>query len=155
MGVIVTVKVVTGILTYCTVYIQPRNREWITAVECISTVGWALLSMLIFASKVHISTWYITDLPSGWTIALSENRWTNNKLRYHQLTKIFDPYTYNYMVGCYRLLILDGYSSYITPEFDRYCLNYNIIPLCMPPHSSHILQPLDVGCFVTLKRSYS
>jgi hypothetical protein len=24
----------------------------------------------------------------------------------------------------------------------------------MPPYSSHLLQPLDVGCFSTLKRSY-
>lgn len=25
----------------------------------------------------------------------------------------------------------------------------------MPPHSSHILQPLDVGCFSPLKKAYS
>jgi hypothetical protein len=24
----------------------------------------------------------------------------------------------------------------------------------MPPHSSHLLQPLDVSCFAVLKRSY-
>ena len=24
----------------------------------------------------------------------------------------------------------------------------------MPPHSSHLLQPLDIGCFVVLKRAY-
>jgi hypothetical protein len=24
----------------------------------------------------------------------------------------------------------------------------------MPPHSSHLLQPLDVGCFAVTKRSY-
>jgi phage terminase large subunit-like protein len=56
MGVIVTAKVVTGILTHHTVHIQPGNRKWITAVECISAVGWALPSILIFAGKVHIST---------------------------------------------------------------------------------------------------
>jgi len=26
--------------------------------------------------------------------------------------------------------------------------------LCIPPHSSHLLQPLDVGCFSPLKRAY-
>ncbi|KAJ5129197.1 uncharacterized protein N7515_005236, partial [Penicillium bovifimosum] len=31
---------------------------------------------------------------------------------------------------------------------------HRIIPICMPPHSSHLLQPLDVGCFAVLKRSY-
>jgi DDE superfamily endonuclease len=25
----------------------------------------------------------------------------------------------------------------------------------MPPHSSHLLQPLDISCFTTLKWSYS
>ncbi|EUC26893.1 hypothetical protein COCCADRAFT_113101, partial [Bipolaris zeicola 26-R-13] len=29
------------------------------------------------------------------------------------------------------------------------------ITLCMLPHSFHILQPLDVGCFAPLKREYS
>ena len=144
-----------GILTHYTIYIQPRNREWITAVKYIFAVKQALPSILIFAGKVHISTQYTTDLPSKWTIALSKNGWTNDKLRYHQLTEIFNPYTHNHTVGCYRLLILDGHSSHITPEFDRYCLNYNIIPLYIPPHSSHLLQPLDVGCFTTLKQLYS
>ena len=56
MGVIATVKVITGILMYHTIHIQPGNREWITTVKYISTVGWALSSMLIFASKIHLST---------------------------------------------------------------------------------------------------
>ena len=56
--------------------------------------------------------------------------------------------------GIYRLLILDGHSSHATPEFDRYCTTNKIITLCMPPHTSHLLQPLDVSCFAPLKRSY-
>ena len=39
-------------------------------------------------------------------------------------------------------------------EFDVYCKANNIAPLCMPAHSSHLLQPLDVGCFGPLKRAY-
>jgi hypothetical protein len=34
------------------------------------------------------------------------------------------------------------------------CVDNNIIAICMPPHSSHLLQPLDVGCFGPLKRAY-
>jgi hypothetical protein len=33
-------------------------------------------------------------------------------------------------------------------------MEHSIIVLCMPAHSSHLLQPLDVGCFAVLKRSY-
>ncbi|KAL1983171.1 hypothetical protein VTN96DRAFT_421 [Rasamsonia emersonii] len=54
----------------------------------------------------------------------------------------------------YRLLVLDGHRSHLTPQFDRICAQNNIIPICMPPHSSHLLQPLDVSCFAVLKRAY-
>ena len=31
----------------------------------------------------------------------------------------------------------------------------NIIPIYMPAYLSHLLQPLDIGCFRVLKRAYS
>ena len=30
-----------------------------------------------------------------------------------------------------------------------------MIPIYIPAHSSHLLQPLNIGCFAVLKRSYS
>ncbi len=58
------------------------------------------------------------------------------------------------MVGAFQLLILDGHESHHSMECEKYCQDHNIITLCMPAHSSHILQPLDVGCFAALKRAY-
>jgi hypothetical protein len=52
------------------------------------------------------------------------------------------------------LLILDGHSSHLTPEFNTFCKENAIIYLCMPLYTSHLLQPLDVGVFRPLKRSY-
>ncbi|KAK4126700.1 hypothetical protein N657DRAFT_640562, partial [Parathielavia appendiculata] len=42
----------------------------------------------------------------------------------------------------------------MTPEFDKFCKENSILIECMPPHSSHLHQPLDVGCFSVLKRVY-
>ena len=70
------------------------------------------------------------------------------------LQTVFNEHTKARTVGQYRLLILDGHGSHATPEFDRYCLDNAIITLCMPSHSSHLLQSLDVGCFSPLKRAY-
>lgn len=55
-------------------------------------------------------------------------------------------------VGRYRLLVLDGHGSHLTPQFHKAC--NDIIAICVPPHSSHLLQPLDVGCFGPLTRAY-
>jgi hypothetical protein len=49
---------------------------------------------------------------------------------------------------------LDGHGSHTTPEFDTFCTENRTITLCIPPHTSHIVQPLDVGCFGGLKTAY-
>jgi hypothetical protein len=67
---------------------------------------------------------------------------------------VFEKHTAHRTKGVYRLLILDGHSSHVAPEFDLFCKEHSIITLCMPPHSSHLLQPCDVGCFAILKRLY-
>lgn len=52
------------------------------------------------------------------------------------------------------MLVLDGHESHESVEFQEYCKSHNIITLGLPPHSSHLTQPLDVGCFSVLKRMY-
>jgi len=52
------------------------------------------------------------------------------------------------------LLILNGHKSHVLIPFIEYCEAYKIVPLCLPPHSTHILQPLDVGIFGPLSRAY-
>ena len=52
------------------------------------------------------------------------------------------------------MLVLDGHESHISAEFEDYCKENNIITLCLPSHSSHLIQPLDVGCFSVLKKRY-
>ena len=51
-------------------------------------------------------------------------------------------------------MVLDSYRSHLTPEFDRIYKENNIIAICIPTYTSHLLQPLDVGCFSVLKRLY-
>jgi hypothetical protein len=69
--------------------------------------------------------------------------------------KHFDVHTKTRKVGVYRLLILNGHKSHLNQGFMDYCLKHKILTLCMPPHSSHVLQLLDVVCFLLLKRKYS
>jgi hypothetical protein len=53
-----------------------------------------------------------------------------------------------------RLLTLDDHGSHDLLKFQQYCKENKIITLCMPRHSSHILQPLDVGYFSPMKTAY-
>jgi hypothetical protein len=99
------------------------------------------------------SSFYYLTLPHDWVIAVSENGWTTNALGLEWL-KHFNVHTKRRTVGSYCLLIIDGHKSHDSLKFQHYCKENKIITLCVPPHSSHLLQPLDVGCFSPLKKAY-
>ena len=54
----------------------------------------------------------------------------------------------------YRLLLFDGHSSHVNPRFLDYYVENKIIPYCLPPHTTHRLQPLDVLIFGPYKHYY-
>ena len=123
-----------------------------TAVECIGG-GVALPPYIILKAKVFIEKWF-TYLQNGWRVNVSANGWTTDEIGVDWLQTCFIPETKGRRQGRWLLLILDGHGSHLTPQFDHLCFNNDIVPICMPAHSSHILQPLDVGCFAPLKRAY-
>jgi hypothetical protein len=135
--------------------VQPCNRECVTVIAAINAAGWTIPPFLIFAGDYHLSAWYEEEsIPRDWVIAVSPNGWTTNEIGVAWL-KHFDAHTKTRTVGARRLLVLDGHESHHSLQFQEYCKENNIYTLCMPAHSSHLLQPLDVGCFSPLKRAYS
>jgi hypothetical protein len=84
---------------------------------------------------------------------VTPNGWTDHDVALTWLQH-FDKWTVSQKRGEYRLLIVDGHLSHQTIEFVEYCEKQRIIPLCLPPHTTHILQPLDVGVFSALAKAY-
>jgi hypothetical protein len=153
MGVAGTSKVVTSADKIGrAIDVQPGNRDWVTVIECINASGWCLPPFIILAAKLHQAEWY-SNIQRDWVIGLSDNGWTNDALGLAWVQH-FNRHTEARTTGAYWLLILDGHGSHSTPEFDQFCTEHKIITLCMPPHTSHLLQPLDVSCYSPLKSAY-
>jgi hypothetical protein len=131
---------------------QPGNREWVTAIECIHLDG-VLSPTIIFKAKVLMSAWCST-VPNDWRFEVSDNGWTTDQISISWLENSFIPYATKRRYGAWSLLVMDGHGSHLTPQFDAICMANNIVPICMLSHSSHLLQPLDVGCFGVLKHFY-
>jgi hypothetical protein len=154
MGLTSTARVITRAEYYGRrSVLQPGNRTWVTAIESINASGWVLPPTIIFKGKVYKESWF-DNLPPDWRFEVSANGWTTDEIGLRWLQKVFIPSTNLRTLGQYRLLVLDGHGSHLTPQFDQICSENKIIPVCMPAHSSHLLQPLDIGCFAVLKRSY-
>jgi hypothetical protein len=58
--------------------------------------------------------------------------------------------------GCKRpvVLLLNGHTSHIDLQISKFCKENGIMLYCLPPHSSHITQPLDVGFFSPLNANW-
>ncbi len=83
-------------------------------------------------------------------IEVSNIGWINDETGLRWLPKLFIPSTNTDVRGQYRLLLLDGYGSHLTRQFDQICAINDIIPFFMPANLPHLLQPLGFGCFVCI-----
>ena len=87
---------------------------------------------------------------AGTTFRCSDSGWVNGEL-FMDWFKLFTK-----MIPPARpiLLILDGHASHISVEVIEYTQKNQIHMLCLPAHTTHLLQPLDVGVFKSLKSFY-
>ena len=107
---------------------------------------------IIFEGKQVQRAWITACLNPETVIRVSDSGWTNSDIALDWLDH-FDLYTKPRLQGIYRLLILDGHESHVSMQFVEYCETHKIVLLRLP-HSTHILQPLDVGIFGPLSRAY-
>ena len=129
------------------------NRELVTVCETISCDGIHLPPMIIIPGVIHQAAWYAApSMPDNYLAGTSEKGLTKA-----ELTIMWLVYTISSLgqVGTYRLLLHNSYSSHCTKEFIDYCDLHNVIPFCLSPHSSYLLQPLDVVVFQPYKHYHT
>lgn len=109
--------------------------------------------MIIWPATTHRSNWTTFSTP-GWHYACSESGYTDSKISFEWLKRVLDPQTKQQADGKPRVLICDGFGTHETLEILEFCFENNIILCRLPSHTSHKLQPCDVGVFAPLKAAY-
>jgi hypothetical protein len=131
-----------------TASLQDSSPEWITLLAAICADGGAPPPGLIYqAAKGNIQSSWAEDINVGKHqifVSSSLSGWTNNDVGLAWLEQVLDRHTKKKARQSYRLLILDGYWSYVTMDSIDYCNNSKTLLATFPPHSTHTLQPLDV-----------
>lgn len=127
-----------------------------TVVECICADGTAIAPLVIFKGETTVQTgWILDDMDKDWSWTCNSKGWTCDKIGEEWIKRCFNPQTRAKANGRIRVLICDGHGSHISSGFIRFCMDNNISMLLMPPHSSHLCQPLDVGMFSPVKQAFS
>lgn len=121
-------------------------------VECICGDGTILPPLGIFKGKNVLQSWIPNAALEQWFFSANTKGWTSNLHGLEWLKRVFEPATRAKANGPLRLLVCDGHDSHISGSFIAHCLQNRIILLILPPHTSHLLQPLDVAIFGPLKK---
>ena len=107
--------------------------------------------MIVFDAKNLKHAWTNSEVP-GSKYGVSEKGWINTDLFEGWLVEQF---IVNAVSGRPLLLLLDGHSTHYQPEVVRFARDHEIIILCLPPHTTHEVQPLDCGVFKPLKAQWT
>jgi hypothetical protein len=129
------------------------KRTLITAIECVSADGRYLHPLIIWPAATHRSTWTVHPTP-GWHFGHSETGYTDTAISLYWIQNVFDPQTKARARDNPRILINDGFGTHESLEIMKFCYENNIILCRLPSHTSHKLQPCDVGIFGPLKMAY-
>ena len=134
------------------VYSQARGTfEHITLLCGASAAGVALPPMIIY-SKSFPRGAYKFEGPDDALYAKSSSGWVDSELFLQWMNKVFLNHC-----GMQRpvLLFLDEHTSHVSLDVIDVARENNVILFCLPPHTTHALQPLDVSVFRSLKSHFS
>ena len=135
--------------------IKRRNTHRVTACEkgknhtviaCGSASGSCIPPMIIFP-RVRIPPSFQANSPPGSLLAGQKKGWVTTEL----YLRWFQFFIENIPPTRPVLLIHDGHSSHISIDLIELAKSNNVHILCLPAHTTHVLQPLDVGVFSSFK----
>ena len=128
------------------------SREFCSVLDTINASGSVIPLFIVWKGKTHRDSYYKKGDDRDATFAVSPSGYMDDELGLLYISKHFEPHTR--MASRPRILIVDGHSSHICWPVVQYALDHNIHMIQLPSKSTHILQPLDVGCFALLQASY-
>ena len=123
------------------------SKSQITILGCANAAGYAIPPFVIFNRETFNKELCTGEVP-GTIYGTSANGWMNRSL----FTKWFLNHFLTYAPKIRPIILLmDGHSTHYCPDLIKQAATEKVILFVLPPHSTHITQPLDNGCYSPLK----
>lgn len=125
----------------------------ITILGCGSAGGVSIPPYFVFPGKRFFPKLLAGATP-GTNGTMTDSGWSNGQVFREYLEQHF----IKFLPGGTSeptLLILDGHKSHVSVGLVEWAIQHNIYIFVLPAHTSHLLQPLDVGVFGPFQRMYN
>ncbi|KAG5880093.1 hypothetical protein JTB14_011596 [Gonioctena quinquepunctata] len=124
--------------------VSAERSELVTFGGIISASG-NTIPPLFISPRVHFKDHFMAGAPEGSLGVANKSGWINSSIFLEVLKHIQKK------TSCSKdnsiLILVDNHESHVTIEAVDYARGNGIIYLSFPPHTTHRLQPLDVGVF--------
>lgn len=128
-------------------------RENISVLMGANAVGGKLPPLIVFKAKNVWTSWMASkeDEFPGLAYAATPNGWMDTET----FTNYFER-QFLKVIPKERpvVLIYDGHSSHTSLKLIETAMQEKVVILKLPPHTSHLLQPMDLSVFKSLKHKY-
>ncbi|CAF3932505.1 unnamed protein product [Rotaria magnacalcarata] len=117
------------------------GKAFTTMLLCTSASGDVLPPLVVYAAKAVNTLWCAGGVP-GTTYKCSESGWISEEIFTDWFKNLFLEQTKN--IERPLLLVMDNHPAHINIDVIELAIKNQVILLCLPPHCTHALQPLDV-----------
>lgn len=128
------------------------GREYHTVLGAASADGTKLPPYIIYKG-VHLYFRWTGDGPAGALYGVSKSGWMEGDNFLEWFSRMFVP-AVDHLKNGPVVLFVDGHKSHITLSLVTKAREKGIHLYCLPPHSTHIVQPLDVGVYGPVKQEW-
>ncbi|CAG2194274.1 unnamed protein product [Mytilus edulis] len=146
-------KVVADVEINASAVTSERDKTT-TIIAAGNAIGTQIPPFLVFAGQ-RMRQELIQGCTPGTTGDVSPTGWSNTDIFQSYLQTHFINYVQGLSDKQPILVIYDGHLSHVSLSVIDWAKTNNIILLVLPAHTSHLLQPLDVGCFGPLSKIYN
>ena len=129
------------------------DHQFITVSVCGSAAGVKLPPFILYKGKHLYNTW-TEGGPAAACYGVSQSGWMEelNYLKWFELQ--FYPAVKHLLATGPVVLFFDGHFSHMSISLIKKARTLGIHLFCLPPNTTHVLQPLDVGVFGPVKQRW-
>ena len=130
------------------------KSKTVTMIGCGSAAGQQIPPFFVFPGKRMVDT-LMDGASAGAVGVMSDSGWSNSTIFEQYMKEHLVKYIPTRQPGSYVLVLYDGHRSHVTIPLIQWAIQQQIVLFVLPPHCSHILQPLDVSCYGPLELAWN
>ncbi|XP_063907880.1 uncharacterized protein LOC135126021 [Zophobas morio] len=134
-------------------FVANDEKECLTSLINANAAGKLAPPMILFSYE-RIPAAISSLMPTNFSIGKSESGWMTGETFYEYVTNIFYPWLVENNIKFPIVFFVDGHVSHLTLSLSNFCKEKKIELVALYPNATHLLQPMDVAVFHTLKQTW-